>query len=354
MSLLVAVNFHYIQPEGRYPYPGIHPTPVDELESQLGALGESFQFISGDDLVQAVTEGKSLPENACLITFDDGLREQYENAAPVLDRCGVSGVFFICAQPIIDRIGLTVHKMHRLRATRSPEIFLMQLQEVAGEIGIDLSLQAVDQDAADQQYLYDDPETRRLKFLLNHMISFDEHEKLIQAVFAREWDEAGFCEEMYMNPDQIRDLGERHTVGSHSYTHSPLAQFEYKRLVENFTHAKSALSTILKKEVFLVSYPYGGPSAVSPAVSEAAAEGGFVAGFTMERSVNSTLAQPLLLARVSTNDAPGGKSPLMVDRGDGTGFEYIPPMQPSRSLYFDESAASLPAALPRHASTEDA
>jgi len=75
--MLLAVNFHYIQPEGRYPYPGIYPTPADQLETQLIEPGRNFELISGEDLVRAVNEGRGLPERSCLISFDDALKEQF-------------------------------------------------------------------------------------------------------------------------------------------------------------------------------------------------------------------------------------------------------------------------------------
>jgi peptidoglycan/xylan/chitin deacetylase (PgdA/CDA1 family) len=38
--------------------------------------------------------GKNLPDRAVAVTFDDGYADNYENAAPVLDRFGVPGAFY--------------------------------------------------------------------------------------------------------------------------------------------------------------------------------------------------------------------------------------------------------------------
>ena len=92
--MLLAVNFHYIDRVDRlegghpYPYPAIFPTAPEQLASQLEAIGARFDFVSGAQIVDAL-DGKPFPERACLITFDDGLRSQFENALPVLDRLGV-------------------------------------------------------------------------------------------------------------------------------------------------------------------------------------------------------------------------------------------------------------------------
>jgi peptidoglycan/xylan/chitin deacetylase (PgdA/CDA1 family) len=334
--MLLAVNFHYIQPEGRYPYPGIYPTPVDQLEDQLIELGKNFDLINGEDLIRALIEGGGLPERACLITFDDGLQEQFLGAAPVLERHGVSGVFFICTQPFAEGVALNVHKMHRLRATRSPEQFLVEALEIAETIGLSLNLDQVDDEAATKQYLYDDMATKRIKYLLNHVIPFDDFERLIDTMFSREFDEGEFCREMYMNEKQIRALSQKHMIGSHSHYHCPLEILEDQALGENLLRSRTILETVTGGEVRIISYPYGGVTAVSESVARVARDTGFVAGFTMERSVNRSLIHPQLLARVSTNDAPGGKSPLLSIDEDGRDFTFHPPMTEYRTVFFNE------------------
>jgi peptidoglycan/xylan/chitin deacetylase (PgdA/CDA1 family) len=338
--MLLAINFHYIQPEDRFPYPGIFPTTADQLERQLIELGSQFEFIRGQDLVNAVLEGTSLPDKACLITFDDGLKEQYQVAAPILEELTVSGVFFICPQPIKETKALTVHKMHWLRATRSPEQFLEQILKAAKSLNLPLDLSRVDDEVADQQYLYDDPATKRIKFMLNHMIPFDSYRRLIDTLFSQEKNEGEFCREMYMSEEEIISLSRKHTVGSHSYYHCPLSDLAPEILRRNLSQSREILAAITEKPVNLISYPYGGPTAVSMTVAEAAKASGFVAGFTMERSINRSLVMPHLLARISTNDAPGGKTPLIFTREDDLELMFYKPMTGHRTVYFDELAYS--------------
>ena len=100
--LFLVINFHYIHEEDKYSFPGIYPTSVARLASQLEQISEHFHFISQDDLSGAVDGQKTLPERCCLITFDDGLRDQYENALPLLMEKGIPAVFFVNALPYKD------------------------------------------------------------------------------------------------------------------------------------------------------------------------------------------------------------------------------------------------------------
>ena len=75
--------------------------------------------------------------------------------------------------------------------------------------------------------------------------------------------------------------------------------------------SREALEQLGGCGVPFVSYPYGGVSAVGSREARAAGGLGHRIGFTMERALNVSLDEPLLLARIDTNDAPGGKRPLM-------------------------------------------
>jgi hypothetical protein len=83
-----------------------------------------------------------------------------------------------------------------------------------------------------------------------------------------------------------------------------------------------------------ISYPYGYKGAVSPKVFDVAQRCGLRIGFTTERSFNLTLKTPLAYARVDTNDAPGGKRPIIIpNRG---GFDLKGDMTKGRTKFFKE------------------
>jgi len=105
---LLAVNFHYIEEGLSHPYPAVYPVEPDRLEAQLVELGAWFDFVSGEQLLAAL-EGESLPRRACVITFDDGLRSQYENALPILNRLGVPALFFVPCRPQQEGRALNVY-----------------------------------------------------------------------------------------------------------------------------------------------------------------------------------------------------------------------------------------------------
>ena len=70
--------------------------PAELLAEQLDRLqAEGYTTISPYDLVEALQRGRELPAKPILITFDDGYRDNYENAYPLLRERGMQATIFV-------------------------------------------------------------------------------------------------------------------------------------------------------------------------------------------------------------------------------------------------------------------
>lgn len=326
--MLLIINYHYIRGVNLYNYPGIHPVSLSMFENQLTELSRHLNFIGIDELNKLVLSQNSLKRHYGLITFDDGLREQFEYAVPILDRLKIPAIFFINTLPLVSKLVLSVHKFHWLRATRPPGIFLSQISEILSRLGIDLTEQEVDDNLSSAQYLYDDLETRRLKYLINHKLPNSIRDKAVDFMFHQEQNEESYSKELYMNKSQICEIAQTHSIGSHTHRHQSLATLNLEQSRLELSESKSILEKITKKSINTISYPYGGPTTINDAVLQVAKSVGYKIGFTMERGFNSSLIEPLMLARISASDAPGGKKPLVDFTGDK--LSITPPMQGKR------------------------
>jgi peptidoglycan/xylan/chitin deacetylase (PgdA/CDA1 family) len=66
-----------------------------QFEADLDLLLRAFTPISLDALVEHLEAGVPLPRRSMFLSFDDGLRQQFEIIAPILLRKGVPATFFI-------------------------------------------------------------------------------------------------------------------------------------------------------------------------------------------------------------------------------------------------------------------
>lgn len=84
----------YHKVNDRWPNPTTVPTAV--FAEQMELLGElGYAPVSLDAVRDHYVDGVPLPEGAVLITFDDGYRDNLENALPVLRRLGYPAVLFV-------------------------------------------------------------------------------------------------------------------------------------------------------------------------------------------------------------------------------------------------------------------
>jgi peptidoglycan/xylan/chitin deacetylase (PgdA/CDA1 family) len=86
--------------------------PVGRFDDQLAQLAElGYDVVGLEAVLDHYVLGAPLPENAVLITFDDGYRDVIDNALPVLARHGFPAVIFVPVAFMGDPMPLP-HEMH--------------------------------------------------------------------------------------------------------------------------------------------------------------------------------------------------------------------------------------------------
>ncbi len=112
-----------------WPNPTTVPTAVfDEQMSLLGALG--YQPVSLDDVLEHYLRGEPLPTKAVLLTFDDGYRDNLENALPILRGYGYPAVLFVPIGFLDDTRPLPHEESLRLLGIRNETVDWSELAEL--------------------------------------------------------------------------------------------------------------------------------------------------------------------------------------------------------------------------------
>ena len=74
--------------------PGMFVSP-DTLALHLSLLKQYFEIVHLDDWLRRVGAGQPVPARAAVITFDDGWRDNYDHAWPVLQAAGVPSTIYL-------------------------------------------------------------------------------------------------------------------------------------------------------------------------------------------------------------------------------------------------------------------
>jgi peptidoglycan/xylan/chitin deacetylase (PgdA/CDA1 family) len=295
---VLAVNHHYYREVS--PPAGIYPINRARLAAEVETLRRNYRPIAQRDLLDILAHPEiAQHDDVFLLTFDDGLKEQMA-ALRDLESLGVAALFFVPTAPLIERRVLDVHKLHLIRATRSDEVLLVDLKEL-----FPVAWDRLDDAAAIKQYRYDDAQARRVKYLLNFALTPQERREWLDRLFSTVvGTEAEVAKALYMDRDDIRLLGRTGMLGTHAHAHLPLAQLGCEDMRRDIAQSLDVLNDLSNDPVSGISFPYGGPDAVSESVVQACAELGLSYGFTMQRGRNEVeeMGARYRLKRIDCND----------------------------------------------------
>lgn len=304
--MLTVSNYHYIRDDFTTPYPSIFGVTPTFFREQLLAIKEIGKYITPQELLEHEEEIIKSSDNYVLITFDDGLKEQFLKAKPILDDLGIKALFFINSVNFIEKEVTLVHKIHLLRSQMSTSAFFDILKKFDTDGKTILSEKEKEQ--AIVHYNYDDQETAYLKFTLNFKLSVQEQHRLIEAIFNAHFDTKKMVDELYMSETQLKELAVTGMLGNHTHSHVPLGYMNVDEIYKEFVTSKNYLEQLTNQTIPFVSYPYGSKEACASPVEEMARKTGHQLGFTMERNINTGNENSLLLKRFDCNDLPLGKN----------------------------------------------
>jgi peptidoglycan/xylan/chitin deacetylase (PgdA/CDA1 family) len=110
-NMPLVVGYHQVVPEFRPDWrAGITPqqTSVAMFERHLDWMGRRYQFVSLDEIGEHLESHKPFTRPVAAITFDDGYRDVYLNAFPILRRKGIPAAMFV----VTDIVGTRTPPLH--------------------------------------------------------------------------------------------------------------------------------------------------------------------------------------------------------------------------------------------------
>jgi peptidoglycan/xylan/chitin deacetylase (PgdA/CDA1 family) len=83
-------------------------TSREMFERHLDVVGRHFRFASLDEIGEHLATGEPFTERVAAVTFDDGYRDNYDHAFPILKRKGIPAAVFV----VTDLIGQAHWQIH--------------------------------------------------------------------------------------------------------------------------------------------------------------------------------------------------------------------------------------------------
>lgn len=301
--MLTVSNYHYVRENFATPYTSIFGVTPDDFRNQLLLLKNQGDFVEPCYLIENSKEVLESKDNHFLITFDDGLKEQFDCALPILDELGIPALFFINSINHIEKKVSLAHQIHLVRSVLSSDELFENLVKDSNR-----KLSQIEIQKAHQFYRFDNPKSAELKYFLNVLLDFASQEKFINSIFTEYFNESEVLESLYMNTNEIQQLIKRGYIGSHTHTHLPLGMYDEQTILFELEMTKKYLENLGSDAIDCVAYPYGTKEAATEEVGKLAKQVGYKLGFTTKPEVNNSSDTLLLLNRFDCNDLVGGKN----------------------------------------------
>jgi len=215
----IIVNYHYVENPNKE-NSGMHPCGVAEFEEQVKFLSEHYESMSLPDVFKYVKENSD--KRTYSITFDDGLKDQYKNAAPILKKYGTHATFFVITGTLEGLIPYT-HRLHVLLSLFSP-LEVMKEWNVFTE-GSDAVYIPAERRLFPDRRLYEEIPSANIKEMFSRVAPKNLRDSFITAFFKKnDLFEKDLSRKLFMSDAQIKDLANEplFTVGDHTHSHEVL------------------------------------------------------------------------------------------------------------------------------------
>lgn len=270
---LVVLNYHRIVDGPLLLDPGVVSATREGFAEQVLQVARFATPVSIAQVCAAL-RGARLPENPVLITFDDGYRDNYELALPILQRHGVPATFFVTTGyiqtqrlPWWDRISYVVRHSHR--------------QRLALTYPMTMSLP-----------LLTPPQRLRTKRLLLKIVKqevgldLDRFQVELAQAAAVEVDEAALSRGLFMDWDEVRAMqAAGMDIGAHTERHRVLQTLSLAEAKDELVRPRVELRERLGQAPRAIAYPVGRPLTAESGLRSLVAEAGYELGFTFAKGL---------------------------------------------------------------------
>lgn len=304
-----AVMYHYVRPNSSRPPYEYYYLDLDDFRRQLTVLAESYDLIDRETFLSYVRSGETPPDDAAILTFDDGLRDHHEWVLPELRERGLWGLFFVPG-PLGDRL-LPVHRVHSMLGTARAKDLARSLRSILRE------MDDVTDDMDDYGPVYTKNEftasSRWFKRTLNYVVPDDRLPAVFDELHRRnptlpDPDPA----EYYMSREQIAELSSAGMlVGAHTRTHPVLTRLEPAEQAAELSASMAFVEDVADPPIRTFAYPYGGASVYDDRTLACLRRASCDVAFTTEPadvSPQDIENRPLRLPRWDCNEFPHGSA----------------------------------------------
>lgn len=262
---------------------------VELFKQQVGFLVRNYAVMDLAEIVRRLDDGQAIPRNAVALTFDDGYRDNYELAFPILESFQIPATVFLTTG-FVNREGLLWNDKisYAVKHTRK-KCLTFGCQDT-----VHFPLHTVGERlVATRTILFQllhDPHAWKLALTDALLKDLDVHD------FGDLWDSM-------LTWDQIRRMKAKGIrFGAHTVTHPILSRLPLEEARREILESKEAIEAELNEPVELFAFPVGRPADFNSHLKKTVRELGFRAAVTTIFGTNTGETDRFQLRRVGLDE----------------------------------------------------
>ena len=290
------LNYHRVADDGL----GLQNITIspENFRSQMAYLAHGrYKPVSLTRLVRHLRGEETLEGNCVVVTFDDGYRDNYSNAFPILEELRVPATIFLTTgaldkqQPLWwDKVGIALRAMQgRPAPVTAPD------ERIPAAMWERVRAAAAKRDASAEAAIAD---------LLAELkrVDPDRREAIADALWAMA---PSKVDDLMMTWDMARAMrGSVIEFGAHTVTHPIMSQLDAERARAELRDAKARIEAELGEEVVTFAYPNGKAADFTEETVGLLTECGYEMALTTEKGVNDRDTDPFRMRRYGISNAP--------------------------------------------------
>lgn len=254
-----------------------------------------------------LSRGGNLPDNAMLLTFDDGYIDHYSYVFPILDKFGFQGSFFPPCK-IFDGKVLDVNKIHFILASTNIDTIVRRLFDEINKYRCAGRIEISNDDLWKRYAVKSRFDNEKVVFVkrilqtgLNEEIRNEISTKLFEEFI--KVPEEQFAKELYVTKEQLHSMRKAGMyIGLHGYDHYWLSDLTKDEVETDIDKTLSVMSDLIDQDNWVMNYPYGSHNS---SVEKIIKDKGCSIALTTDVGVADISKNELLrLPRLDTNDFP--------------------------------------------------
>lgn len=234
--------FHSISEEGAREWgPWEYSLTPTQFDKHISWLSENQSIVSIEQVVAYLCGETTLPEDAVVLTFDDGYEDFVSNALPILQRYEAPSTVYVSTHLMCKRGA--PYEFRLGRTLIESDVFRVQFDNHQRTYNLTTDNDVREAYSELRELIKDIPFKQRESFLASH----DIHE----------------CPDFFIiSPEMVQRLSEEQlvTVGSHGHYHRRLGSLSKTEINEDIRTSLSELTDLLGRTPNHFSFPYGSHS----------------------------------------------------------------------------------------------